>query len=116
VAFSVAVLTCLVAVAGWCAITRSRLSAWCLLILSALWLPSNNRHLEGHTLLVLTPAHAITQGDAVGVICWLLATSVLLVRAQASAPRTQRWARAAVTFATCALVLALGALTAYETG
>jgi hypothetical protein len=92
------------------------LSAWFLLILSAVWLPSNNRYLEGHTLFVFAPTHAITQGDSVGLICWLLATSVLIVRAQASAPRNHRWARAAVTFATCALVLALGALTAYESG
>jgi hypothetical protein len=113
---SVAVLTCLVAAAGWCAITRSRLSAWCLLILSAAWLPANNGELEGHNLIVLTPAHAITEGDSVGVICWLLATSVLLVRVQSSVPHGQRWARAAVTFATCALVLALGALIAYESG
>ncbi len=114
--FSVAVLTCLVAVAGWCAVARSQLSAWCLLILSALWLPSNNGQLEGHVLFTVTPTHGITEGDAVGVICWLLATSVLVGRAQASAPRGQRTTRAAVTFLSCGLILALGALTAYESG
>jgi hypothetical protein len=114
--FSVAVLTCLVAAAGWCLITRNTASAWLTLALSALWLPANNGQLEGHNLIVLAPTHAMTQGDAVGVVCWLLATTVLVLRARASAPAGQRWARVGAMFLACAVILGIGALAAVETG
>jgi hypothetical protein len=116
VLFAVVMLTCLVAAAGWCLITRTRLAAWLLLAFSALWLPSNNGQLEGQNLITLSPRHGITQGDSVGVIGWLLAMTVLLVHAVRSEPRQARSERIGAVMLVGLAALAFGALAAYETG
>lgn len=114
--FAVVMLTCLVSAALWTLLTGAPLTAWLLVVFGALWLPSNNRQLEGHNLLTLSTTHAVTQGDAVGVIGWLLGMAVLLVRALRSEPGHARSERIGAVMLVGLGVLALGALAAYETG
>jgi len=113
---SVVVLTGLVTALVWCVMVRTTSSAWILLALSSIWLPSNNGHLEGRTVLILTDAHAVTQADCVGIACWLVATIVLVWRAQSAAPPGRRPARAGAILLACGFVFAVGALAAFETG
>ncbi|HEV7194090.1 MAG TPA: hypothetical protein VGN35_12900 [Jatrophihabitantaceae bacterium] len=114
--FSVVMLTCLVAAAGWCLLTRTAFAGWVLLAFAALWLPSNNGHLEGRNLIKLSTGHGITQGDAVGVTGWLLAMVVLLTWALRSGRGHVRSERVGAVMLIGLTALALGALTAYETG
>jgi hypothetical protein len=113
-AVAVIVFSCLLAALSWCLITGSAASCWFLVVASALWLPANNRHLEGRTLVVLTTTHGITVSDLVALGCWLLATATLLWRAHRSRLAGGA-ARVGTLLATCAGVFLLGALVAVGT-
>jgi hypothetical protein len=114
VAVAVIVFICLLAALSWCLIAGSAASCWFLVVCSALWLPANNRHLEGRTLVVLTTTHGITTSDLVALSCWLLATATLLWRAHRSR-LSGGSARAGPLLVTCVGVFLLGALVAVGT-
>lgn len=113
---AVLVLTCLLAAAAWVILTRSIPAGLVLLVASALWEPVNNRHLEGSTILTLSPGHGVTEADVIGLAGWLVAAAVLTVRTAQASPRGWRTGRASATAVACAAVFAAGALTAFLTG
>jgi hypothetical protein len=112
VTLAVVVLTALLAAVCWAVFARSRPAAWAVVVLSAVWLPANNGHLEGRTLLVLSDTHGVTQADALGLSCWLIASLVLMRRATVAASARPRWVRSAVPLLTSGMVFAAGALAA----
>ena len=116
-AFSVLAQTLLLACAAWCLLTRDRPAAGCLVLAAALWLPANNRHLEGRTLIVLSQSHGVTVADVIGLAGWLLGSAVLV---SAELPDRYRsrgsGERALVTLGGCVAVLAAGAALAVVTG
>lgn len=114
--FAVVMLTCLVSSVLWTLLTRSPLTAWLSVTFGALWLPSNNRQLEGHNVVLLSPTHAITQGDMVGVIGWLFGMAFLLMWALRGERGHARSERVGLVMLVGLGVLALGALAAFETG
>jgi hypothetical protein len=115
VAFALAMLGCLFGCLIWAVSVRAPVAAWALVAVSALWLPANNRQLEGSTLLVLSSTHAVTQADALGAICWLIGTGILAWHA-VSAPGRRPWTSIIAMFAGCCVVFGLGALVAFENG
>ena len=114
--FAVVMLTCLVSSVLWTLLTRSPVTAWLSVAFGALWLPSNNRQLEGHNVVVLSTTHAITQGDMVGVIGWVLGMVVLLMWAVRTERGHARSERVGLVVLVGLGVLALGAVAAFETG
>jgi hypothetical protein len=114
---SVAALTLLLLCVAWCLLTLDRIAAGCLVIAAALWLPANNRHLEGHTLLVLSQAHGVTVADVIGLAGWLLGSAVLVAAELPDRYRTRgSGRRAGLTVGACVAVVAVGALLAVATG
>jgi hypothetical protein len=113
---AVLILTCLVSAAGWCLITRTQFAAWTLVTTSAVWLPANNGHLEGHIVFTLNHAHGITQGDFVGITGWLFGTGVLSYHALRSDTRSPRSPHVGVVLLICLAILAVGMLSAYASG
>jgi hypothetical protein len=112
---AVTVLSCLLASLIWCLVTRSTASSWCLLGLSALWLPTNNGHLEGGTLFEISATHGVTYADLLALGCWLVATATLVWRARRFRSPS-REVRTAGLLLACAGVLALGALVTVASG
>lgn len=114
--FAVLMLTCLVSATFWTLLTRSAVAASVLLVFGALWLPANNGQLEGHNLLTLSTTHGVTEGDAVGIVGWLIAMAVLLHLALRSERGHVRSERIGAVMLAGLGVLALGAVTAYVIG
>lgn len=115
--FSVVVLTLLLGCVAWCALAVDRLAAGCLVVVAAAWLPANNRHLEGSTVLVLSQSHGVTVADLIGVAGWLLGTAVLVVAELPDRYRSRGSAeRAWLTLAGCVAVIGAGAVLAVVTG
>lgn len=114
---SVLVLTLLLLCAAWCLLTFDRIAAGCLVVAAVLWLPANNRHLEGHTLFVLSQTHGVTVADLIGLAGWLLGSAVLVAAEVPDRYRTRGSSeRAWLTLGACVAALAVGALLAAATG
>jgi hypothetical protein len=116
VVLAVVVLTCLLAAGAWVTLRRSVPAGVALLVASAVWEPVNNRHLEGTTLLTLSPGHGVTEADLIGLAGWFVATTLLTVRTAQATPRGWRTGRATATAVACGAVFAAGAVTAFLTG
>jgi hypothetical protein len=117
VVFSVVVLTLLLAGAACCLLTLDRVAAAALVVISAVWLPANNGHLEGATVVVVSRTHGITVADLLGVAAWLIGTGILVA---AELPSRSRYSRnpnrALAVFAGCVGVFVAGAAVAVATG
>jgi hypothetical protein len=94
-----------------CLAYRSAGWAWLLLVTSALWLPANNRVLEGPTLLSVGQSHGLTASDLIGLggVC---VAAVVLVRHSSARGRRRT---TSVTVALCGLAVVVGAGLAYLT-
>lgn len=57
---------------------RTRAWAVALLITSAVWLPANNKVLEGHVLWTVSHTHGLTESDLLGIAGILIAAAVLV--------------------------------------
>lgn len=107
---SVVVLFALLASAVSCVLTRSRLSAWLLLVCAALWLPANHHHFEGPTLIGLARHHGVTAGDLLTVGGFLLAAGTLVMRTE---PGPRRRSTQRNLLATSVSIVLVGAVWAW---
>jgi hypothetical protein len=95
---------------------RNNAAGWSVIFFSALWLPANNKYMEGTVLFGISAYHGVTTSDLLAVLGAIAGVVTLTRPAEWRGWRAGDYVRTTAVAAASGLVLATGGLAAYLTG